>query len=137
VELADQMEQHLKQPVELHQPGTKLRARLHRPGLGELGNPGSDYVRTTFFDSFRSRQIVLIPLPSVKCSRLIFAPRRWARTNGTFNGSISKISIPCSAFDNHRSHNGPNPRSVASLLDADHPRSGVLIASRSTHVPFL
>ena len=38
--------------------------------------------RTTFFDSFRSRQIVLIPLPSVKCSRLIFAPRRWARTNG-------------------------------------------------------
>ena len=29
--------------------------------------------RTTFFDSFRSRQIVLIPLPSLKCSRLIFA----------------------------------------------------------------
>ncbi|WP_211371352.1 hypothetical protein, partial [Paracoccus limosus] len=41
-------------------------------------------------------------------------------------------SIPCSASDNHRRHNGPNPRSVGSLLDADHPRSGVLIASRST-----
>ena len=75
--------------------------------------------RTTFFDSFRSRQIVLIPLPSVKCSRLIFA-------------IVSTISIPCSASDNHRRHNGPNPRSVGSLLDADHPRSGVLIPRRST-----
>ena len=45
---------------------------------------------------------------------------------------VSTISIPCSASDNHRRHNGPNPRSVGSLLDADHPRSGVLIPRRST-----
>lgn len=75
--------------------------------------------RTTFFDSLRSRQIVLIPLPSVKCSRLIFA-------------IVSTISILRSASDNHRRHIGPNPRSVGSLLDADHPRSGVLIPRRST-----
>lgn len=75
--------------------------------------------RTTFCGSFRSPQIVLIPLPSVKCSRLIF-------------GIVSTISIPRSAADSYRKHNGPNPRSVGSVLDADHLRSGVLITSRST-----
>nr|WP_229804919.1 IS6 family transposase [Gemmobacter tilapiae] len=34
----------LKQPVELPQPGTQLRARLHRSGVGELGNPGADHL---------------------------------------------------------------------------------------------
>lgn len=104
-----------------------IGAILGRPQLGlytMAGDLASLAVRitfrNTFFDSFRSRQIVLIPLPSVKCSRLIFA-------------IVSTISIPCSASDNHRRHIGPNPRSVGSLLDADHPRSGVLIPRRSTN----
>lgn len=85
----------------------------------------------SLFDGFRSRQIVLIPLPSVKCSRLIFAFASGLEPMAP-HWLTPTISIPRSASDNLRKHNGPNPRSVGSLLDADHPRSGVLIPRRST-----
>ena len=61
--------------AELRYP-VRITLRTVRRGLGPMA------AHASLFDSFGSRQIVLIPLPSVKCSRLILAPRRWARTNG-------------------------------------------------------
>ncbi|MFE3839017.1 imelysin family protein [Pseudogemmobacter sonorensis] len=45
---------------------------------------------------------------------------------------FSTIGIPRSASDNHRKHNGPKPRAAAPPRDADHPRSGGLVAGPST-----
>src|SRR5262245_8745815 len=74
-------------------------------------------LRTTFRETFSSRQIALIGLPWTKNARRIFA-------------IVSTISIPTSASMKHGSHCGPY--AWGSRLDADHPQKGVLIPCRNS-----
>jgi hypothetical protein len=69
-------------------------------------------------DTPRSRQIALIGLPSLKNARRIFA-------------IVSTTSIPTWGFQESWKPSLPSVR--GSLLDADHPPWGVLLACRFTH----
>lgn len=74
-------------------------------------------MRTTFRDTLSSRQIALIGLPCTKNARRILA-------------IVSTISIPTSAPIFMEASVDPSAR--GSRLDADHPKSGVLIPCRNT-----
>lgn len=111
---------HHRQPVQFGQPCAQPRARLNPALVAELGRPGPNHLPHDLLQQVQLTADRLDPHALTETH----APDLRSRLHNQ-HPEKHPANVP-------RVDYGPKPRSRGSLLDADHPGSGVTIARRST-----